>query len=194
MKGIISVAILIISMGIIPDNVFSQDVYNVKSHEVVIEGTSNLQSWTAGITELKGQFTIKVENGKILEVQDARITIDAGSIEGSEGRRMNAKIYETLDTRNNPQISFVLREVNSLAENPGTFIVESRGVITIAGVSRNIPLRAVGRVLPNGDIEFSGTHNILMSDHRMTPPTALLGALRTGDEVVLNYKVVLNKK
>ena len=178
---------LIVSMGIIPYNACSQAFYNVKSHEVMIEGTSNLQSWTAEITELTGQFTLKVENGKILEVQDARISIDAGSIEGSEGRRMNTKIYETLDTRNNPQISFVLREVNSLAENPGTFIVESRGVITIAGVSRNIPLRAVGRVLP------TGTQNILMSDHRMTPPTALLGALRTGDAVVLNYKVVLNK-
>jgi polyisoprenoid-binding protein YceI len=186
--------IILLWLAFIPLSVFSQDTYIVKSHEVIFEGTSNLQSWSAGVNELNGSFTIAVENGKITEVSDAMINIEAGSIDGSEGRRMNTKIYEALDIKNNPRISFILREVNSLAENPGTFRLNTKGVLTIAGVSRNVPLHVVGRVLPNGEVEFTGSQKILMSDHRVTPPTAMLGALRTGDEVILNYKVVLQKK
>lgn len=178
---------------IIPQVAFGQSTYSVKSHEILFEGTSNIQSWTAEVKEMAGSFTLLVENGKINQLVNANVNIGAGSIEGSEGRRMDSKIYEALDIKNHPQISFLLREVNSLTENPGTFKLETRGVLTVAGVSRNIPMIVYGRVLQNGDLEFSGSQKILMSDHRISPPTALLGALKTGDEIMLSYKVVLNK-
>jgi polyisoprenoid-binding protein YceI len=179
---------------IVPQIALGQSTYSVKSHEILFEGTSNIQSWTAEVKEIDGSFTLLVENGKINQLVNANVNIDAGSIEGSEGRRMNSKIYEALDIKNHPQISFLLREVNSLTENPGTFKLETRGVLTVAGVSRNIPMIVYGRVLQNGDLEFTGSQKILMSDHRISPPTAMLGALKTGDEIMLNYKVVLNKK
>jgi polyisoprenoid-binding protein YceI len=178
---------------ILPQIALGQSTYNVKSHEILFEGTSNIQSWTAEVKEMAGSFTLQVENGKINQVVNARVNIEAGSIEGSEGKRMNSKIYEALDIKNHPQISFLLREVNSLTENPGTFKLETNGVLTVAGVSRSIPMVVHGRVMNNGDLEFSGSQKILMSDHRINPPTALLGALKTGDEIILNYKVILNK-
>jgi polyisoprenoid-binding protein YceI len=165
--------------------------YQIKSHDFQIEGTSNLQSWTADVEQVNGTFSLTVDNGKITDLQDVTLQINANSIKGSEGRRMDSKIYEALDTSSNPNITFVLRDVTSLAENPGAHRVSSRGVLTVAGVSRVVTLNTVGRVLPNGDLEFSGTQKIKMSDYRVSPPTALLGALRTGDEVTLNYKVVL---
>ncbi|MGF1586888.1 MAG: YceI family protein [Bacteroidales bacterium] len=179
---------------IVPHIACGQSTYGIKSHEILFEGTSNIQSWTAEVKEMAGSFTLLVENGKINQLVDANVNIDAGSIEGSEGRRMDSKIYEALDIKNHPQISFLLREVNSLTENPGTFKLETRGVLTVAGVSRNIPMIVYGKVMQNGDLEFSGSQKILMSDHRISPPTALLGALKTGDEIMLSYKVVLNKK
>jgi polyisoprenoid-binding protein YceI len=186
--------IILILIALAPQVAVSQKTYGIKSHEIQFEGTSNIQAWTAEVKEMEGSFTLVVENGKIQQLVGASVNIDAGTIEGSEGRRMNTKIYEALDIKNNPQISFLLREVSSLAENPGTFKLETRGVLTIAGVSRNIPMLVTGRVLSNGDLEFTGSHKILMSDHRISPPTALLGALKTGDEIILNYKVVLNQK
>lgn len=165
--------------------------YQIKSHEFKIEGTSNLQSWTADVEQVNGTFSLTVDNGRITDLQDVNLRIDANSIKGSEGRRMDSKIYESLDTSTHPNITFVLRDVTSLAENPSSYRVSARGVLTVAGVSRVVSLNTVGRVLPNGDLEFSGSQKIKMSDFRISPPTALLGALRTGDEITLNYKVVL---
>lgn len=170
----------------------SQITYQIKSHEITIDGTSNLQSWSADIENASGTIEVMLEDGKITEVKNVNIRVDATSIKGSEGRLMNSKIYETLDTGRHPSINFVLREVLTLAENPGTARMRTRGVLTVAGVSRVIELQTVGRVLPNGDLEFSGTQNIKMSDHRMKPPTAMFGALRTGDEVEVSYRVVVS--
>jgi polyisoprenoid-binding protein YceI len=165
--------------------------YQIKSHDFQIEGTSNLQSWTADVEQVNGTFSLTVDNGRITDLQDVSLRIDANSIKGSEGRRMDSKIYESLDTSAHPTITFVLRDVTSLAESPGSHSVSTRGVLTVAGVSRVVNLNTVGRVLPNGDLEFTGSQKIKMSDFRISPPTALLGALRTGDEITLNYKVVL---
>lgn len=169
----------------------SPETYRIKSHDILIEGTSNVQSWTAEVQKVSGTFSVTVENGVIQGLSQVDLQMDANSIKGSEGRRMDSKIYDALDTSSHPSITFTLRDVTSLAEAPGSYRIASRGVLTIAGVSRVVNLNTVGRVLPNGEMEFSGTQTIKMSDHRVSPPTALLGALKTGDEVTLNYKVVL---
>ncbi len=170
---------------------YAQENYVVDSHEIVISGSSNLQSWSADVEDLSGTFTIHVEDGKILDIEEVDIQIEGESIQGSEGRRMNSKIYETLDSDNHPKITFLLRDVLSLAENPGTAIVSARGVITVAGVSRVVELDTTGRVLSDGRVEFEGKQELKMSDFRMDPPRAMFGALRTRDEVEVEYRVVL---
>ncbi len=175
----------------VPILLAAQTSYRIKSHEIKIEGTSNIQSWTADVEKVSGTFSFSLENGKVTELHEASLRIEAESIIGSEGRMMNSKINDALDTKKHPTITFTLREVLSLAENPGTARISTRGVLTVAGVSRLITLNTVGRALPNGDLEFSGTHKVKMTDHSVSPPTAMLGALRTGDEVTLNFKIVL---
>lgn len=169
----------------------SQTAYEIKSHEITIEGTSNLLSWTASVEEASGNFEISLEEDKIDGINNVNVRIDATSIKGSEGRRMDAKIYESLKTDTHPNIDFVLRDILSLAENPGTARVSANGVLTIAGVSRLIELKTVGKVSPGGELEFTGTHSIKMTDFNIKPPTAMFGALRTGDEITFSYRVVL---
>lgn len=169
----------------------SQTTYSVKSHDVVIAGTSNLQDWTAKVEEVKGSLKLAMENGRISKIQETNITIDAESIKGSEGRRMDSKIYEALDTRRNPKITFLLRDIQSLEESAGALMINATGVLTVGGVSREITLNTPAKVLANGNIEFAGQQQITMSDHRIEPPTALFGALKTGDQVTVTYKVVM---
>lgn len=186
MKHLVLVVIIVMPfLGV------SQITYEIKSHEIIIEGTSNLQSWTAEAEEASGNFEISFEDGKIDGINNVSVRVDATSIKGSEGRRMDAKIYESLKTDTYPKIDFVLRDILSLAENPGTARVSANGVLTIAGVSRLVELRTVGKVLPGGELEFTGTHSIAMTDYNVKPPTAMFGALRTGDEITFSYRVVL---
>lgn len=184
---------MLVSVMLIPFMSEAQTSYKLKSHEITMDGTSNLMAWTAKVEQAKGTFRIRVEDGKITDVLSANLTVEAESIKGSEGKSMDSKIYEALNTRRHPQISFVLREVISLYENPGTFRLSTRGVLTVSGVSRNIQLDTVGKVLPNGDLEFTGTHKVDMTEHDVKPPTAMFGLLRTGEVIDLKFKVVLGE-
>jgi polyisoprenoid-binding protein YceI len=169
----------------------SPATYKIKSHEISMEGTSNLHGWTASVEKATGTFSFTVDNGAIISLQEASLRFDAESIKGSEGRRMDVKIYEALDTSKNPSISFAMREVTSLTGTAGRYNIGVRGVLTVAGVPRVVDLTTSGRLLPNGDLEFSGNHKVKMTDHKVSPPTAMLGAMRTGDEVNLKFKVIL---
>lgn len=192
MKLNIVKSLVIMLMVFAPVAAISQSTYKIKSHEIKIEGTSNLQSWSADVEKASGTFRIQLEDGKIVRVDEATVVMDATSIKGSEGRRMDNKIYESLNTKSQPNITFNLRDIVALRENPGTARINANGVITVAGVSKVANLNTVGKVLPNGDIEFTGSQVIRMTDHRVSPPTALLGALKTGDEVTVVYRIVLN--
>lgn len=169
----------------------AQTLYEVKSHNVVIEGTSNLHDWTADVKNLKGNFRIKVENNKIVEIENLQVKVDAQSLKGSKGSIMDSKIYEALNSKKHPEISFELRKVNSITENPGTFRLNTSGVLQISGVSKPVNLNAVGKVLSSGEIEFTGSTKLKMSEFSVKPPTAMFGALTTGDEITLNYSVIL---
>ena len=173
----------------------AQTKYHLSTHSITIEGTSNVRSWDAEVTDVSGEFILKATGSEeVIDIEKITIRIKASALEGSEGRRMNDKIYETLNTRRYPNITFQLRQIQQLsssADYPELFRVVSTGVLTISGVSRTVKLNTAGRLLPNGTVFFSGSEVINMSDYGVTPPTAMLGALRTREEVTVKYSISL---
>ncbi len=170
--------------------VFSQQAYRIKSHNLVVKGTSNLHDWTANAEKADGNFKLIVNEGKIAEVDAFSLKVDAKSLKGSKGNIMDKKIEDALDADKNPYISFKSGG-GTVTEKSGTYKITANGILTIAGTSQKVTIDALGKVLPNGDIEFSGTKKLRMTDYKVDPPTAMLGALTTGDEVILQFKVVL---
>lgn len=169
----------------------SQTVYEVKSHNLVVKGTSNLHDWDAEVENLKGTFKLNVENGKIVDLQYLKIVVDAKSLISSKGSIMNSKINDALNSKKYPEIIYVLQSVNSISEKNGLYSLNTTGLLTISGVTKKVTLDATGKVNSNGDVEFSGAKNVKMTDYKVEPPTAMFGALTTGDDVSINFKVTL---
>jgi len=181
--------ILLIGMAL-PFMAKAQQTYQLKSHSIVISGTSNLHDWTANAEKANGTFKVKVDNSKIVTVNAFDLKVDATSLKGSKGGIMNSKIIDALDAKKNPSIIFKSGGGN-LIEKSGTYKVTANGILTIAGKSQNISVDALGKVLPNGDLEFTGTKKLKMTDYNIDPPTAMLGTMTTGDEITLTFKIVL---
>ncbi|HLO90701.1 MAG: YceI family protein [Chloroflexota bacterium] len=174
----------------LPLSLLAQHTYEVKSHSLVVAGTSNLHDWTANAEKVAGNFKLQVNNGKIASVNGVEIKVDAKSLKGSKGSIMDSKIEDALDAKKNPYISFKSNS-GAVTEKAGSYKITANGVLTIAGVSQNITVDANGKVLPNGDVEFTGTKKLKMTDYKVDPPTAMLGTLTTGDDITLTFKVVL---
>lgn len=178
---------------LLPYVAFSQQNYEVKQHSLVVEGTSNLHDWTATAENVSGNLKLKVDNGKITAINGIDVKVDATSLKASKGSIMESKIDDALKVKKNPYILFKSTG-GTINDKTGAYKITTNGVLTIAGVSKNISLDAVGKVLPNGQIEFSGSKKLKMTDYKVEPPKAMLGSLTTGDEITLNYKVVVNPK
>jgi polyisoprenoid-binding protein YceI len=182
--------ILLLAGTLIPFLSQAQQSYKIKSHNLIISGTSNLHDWTATAEKASGMFNIKFNEKKMASVNAFELKVDANSLKGSKGSIMNSKIIDALKAKKNPYITFKSTGGN-LNEKSGVYKISVNGILTIAGKSQNVIVEAQGKMLPNGDIEFSGARKLKMTDYNIDPPTAMLGTLTTGDEVTLNFKLTL---
>lgn len=186
--------LLIALVAFAPIVLQAQSIFEIASHSMTVAGTSNLHDWTAEVEKVNGSFKVKMDNGKLVDIQDINVVVDAQSFKSSKGSIMNSKINDALNSKKHPRITYKMTKVDKIAETAGTFRVNTTGVMNIAGVNQNVSLEAIGKILPNGSIEFSGNKKVKMTDYKVEPPTAMFGAMTTGDEVTLSFKVVLKAK
>lgn len=188
----ISIRIFLVAMALfMVQELIAQKYYEVKSHTIVVSGTSNLHDWTADVLKAKGVFNVKVESNKIADIQGVELKVDAQSFNSSKGSIMNSKINDAIKSKKFPEINFKATKLNSITEKGGVTQINSSGILTIAGTSQNITVDAIGKILPNGDIELTGSKKVKMTDYKVEPPTAMFGALTTGDEVTITFKLVI---
>jgi polyisoprenoid-binding protein YceI len=165
--------------------------YSAKSHEIKISGTSNLHDWTADVPRLTTSAEILINDGRIEAINRLVIEIDATAITGSEGNIMTRKIAETLKSDRNPRIVFRMTRIDNISQTGREFSVRAGGTLAMGGTTRPLELVVRGRVLPNGDVQFTGVKDMKMTTWQLEPPRAMLGALRTGDDVTVEFSVTL---
>jgi len=71
----------------------------------------------------------------------------------------------------------------------GSGTLNAAGKLTIAGKTRDVTLSAKLKDLGNGMYEVSGMQPVKMTDHDMKTPTAMMGAIKVGDDVKIEYTV-----
>lgn len=185
-KLIVFAAALALAAAVSPD---AGDA--LQSHEVNIYGSANIKSWSAKVHQLNVISELLVEDGQLTEIRKVRVEIDVEAIEGSDGRAMTRDLHETFNKENHPRIVFELKEILELEAVENGYRIRASGELSMAGHTRTIELEVDGEVLDDEKIEFSGTKTMLMTDWEMSPPTALLGVLRTRDEVEVEFRIVV---
>jgi len=65
--------------------------------------------------------------------------------------------------------------------------------LTIAGKTVETTLDAQAKKINDTSFSIKGEKKISMKDYDMQPPSFMLGAVKTGNDVVLNFDLVLNQ-
>lgn len=160
------------------------------SPEFVITGTSTMHDWEMKTTQARGQGNVVIVDQKITEVSDLSVTIQAKSLESGKSA-MTSNALKALKAEQHPTLTYRLTEITSSWPGGKGVILNTKGTINIAGVTKNITM-PVEAYLQNGKAHFSGKANIKMSDHNMEPPSFMMGTVRTGDEVSIQFNVHFN--
>ena len=155
----------------------------IKSSTITISGTTNVHPYTTTSTQASGELTVSNNQPTALSV-----TIPVKSIINGE-RLMDKKTHETFNEPKNPLISFTMSEVKSITTSDAGINVTVSGVLAMAGASKTVTLEAKGKEVKPGTYTFEGSLPIKMSDYKMKAPTAMMGIMKVGDQVTVNYNV-----
>ncbi|SDC46194.1 YceI family protein [Williamwhitmania taraxaci] len=170
-----------------------QTSYNLKSYKITIKGTSNLHDWSADVKKMGVASNLNITEGSLSGITTAMIDIDAATLEASEGSIMSGKMRSALNAEKYPKITFSASNLSIPAQASGEFSTTIMGNLTISGTTQKVSLPVKVRILANGEVEFSGSQKFKMTSFKVTPPTAMFGAMKTGDEVNIVYLITLKK-
>ncbi len=101
---------------------------------------------------------------------------------------MDDVAYETLDTKTNKNIKYVLKSANKVNESTWNLI----GTYTIAGISKDYKT-VVNITGNNGNFILKGSNQITFADFGMSPPTAALGVVRAGKELTVIFNICISE-
>jgi hypothetical protein len=158
---------------------------------VRIEGTSTLHDWTMEGTIVSGQIEATPPAqwtrgpGGTLTSQ-VSVAIPVTSIK-SEHAKMDKLMAQALKAEKNPAIRYEL--TNAVVAEPGAeFVLDTRGKLTIAGVTHDVDMKIAGTRTAAGAYVLTGQLPIRMSDYGIKPPTAMMGTIKTGNDVKVTFR------
>ncbi len=175
-------------------HVLAQPAYNSirPRSTVTIKGTSNLHDWEMEVRDFDCSVML-FQEPEALQLQAVRFVAKAGSIT-HQSSIMNNKTHDALMTDRYPDITFQASTKEVLRINQGAFQGSLTGTLRIAGEANRITLPFTGEILSGAEVLISGSEELRMSDFGIRPPTAILGTLKTGDEVTVDFRMVLKRE
>ena len=167
---------------------YAQETIQIKTYSLKVQGTSSLHDWESSVEQLdcKGSFT--VSNNSLSEIKNVVINIPVTSIKSPKGKLMDNKTYDAFHFEKYPRITFAMTGCK-IQEDKGVLI--AAGTLSMAGATRQTELTLNYKVLPNGELRITGSKKIAMTDFKMEPPTAMMGTVKVGDEVVVTFDLTI---
>lgn len=168
------------------ENEQPSETLNIKlPSSVKIIGTSTLHDWES-IVE-KTDAKIVFEDITTAKIETLNVKVDVNSIKSGK-KTMDRLTYKALKAEEYPTILFVFKNAKIVNQTDEFITLDLNGDLTIAGVTNNVNVTT--KVNKKGkDIYLTGKHQLKMTSYGVTPPKALLGTIKTGDEITIDFSL-----
>jgi polyisoprenoid-binding protein YceI len=163
----------------------AQSRYTSQKASVTIAGTSSLHDWTEKSQQGSGVAVFNFAEEK-LTLNGLSFVVPVKSLK-SEHSSMDNNTYKALKADKNPNITYIAHTASITRVNAETFSVKTTGKLTIAGTTNDTDISATVKVNADKSITVSGSKKFKMTDYKVDPPTAVLGTIKTGDEITISF-------
>ena len=181
-----SFMILIVSILFSIPSVVKAQTFSIvpQSASINVHGTSNVHDWNMKPTKVTGELGLNSSK----QISAITIKVEVKSLKSGNGI-MDGKTYDAFDYKKNPYIVFQLTDASQAKLTENDTEVTLTGNLSFAGATRKISIKAVGKITKSGEYQLKGTVPLKMTDFKMSPPTAMLGTMKTGDAVTVKFDV-----
>jgi polyisoprenoid-binding protein YceI len=164
--------------------------YHPLPSTVTVEGTSTLHDWKVASNRIDGE--VEVPEGFLAgdtgQLPKVRVTIPVLALESGKAK-MDKLMHEALAADRHRAIEYHLAAA-TIRSGAGSqrVVLDTRGRLTIAGRSREVAMEVVVTRQAEGRLLVQGSIPITMTDFGIDPPTAMLGTIKTGDDVTVGFE------
>ena len=191
-KNLIVIVILLLNFL----TVSAQSTYKLTSAKNMVKGTSTLHDWQCVVENQTGSAVINTRG--TLAVTSLNISMDVKSIKSVKedgsyyDANMDKNAYKALNADKFPEITYKLISTASVKTNGNTTTLTATGDLTIAGKTNRVtfPVKAV---VAGNNVTFTGSTKFKMTSFGLKPPTALMGTIKTGDDLTIVIKTTFGK-
>ena len=193
--ALIGLTISLMAFSVIPVTGVGNRAAGAADADIKVLGTSNVHDWSMEDKDVSCTAKFTYAAGKP-SMPDGLVgfgfTFPVHSLtSGKSG--MDSKAYDAMKAKNGSNIVFAASSSTVTPGSGSKFSVKSIGNLTIAGVSKPVVLTGACVVGADGSITCTGTNKLLMSDYQIKPPTYMLGALKTGNALTIDFTMIVKK-
>lgn len=187
-----STLFMFITSLIMINNASAQTIYKTTTGELKVSGTSNVHDWEMKTqsSTVAGQFVFK--DGILQELKSLDFDLLVNNLK-SKDKQMDNRAYKTLKADQFNKFTYRLISAEVTAQQKDQYLIKAEGKLTISGVTVTVPMNVRCTVNPDGSIQIVGTRKMKMTDFKISPPSFMLGALKTGDNLTIDFNLKLTK-
>jgi polyisoprenoid-binding protein YceI len=171
----------------------AQTPYLLKLSKMTVNGTSTMHDWESTVSKVEWAGTLTLQGTQLTEVKDAQIKVTVTDIKSTKGKVMDNKTYEAFKYEKYPTIQYKLTNAK-IAGSGADYTINSTGNLTMAGATKSIDMPVKAKVQANGDVLLTGSYKVNMLNFKMEPPTAMMGAIKVGEEVTVHFELTVTPK
>lgn len=196
MKTIILLTLLAIL--VFPQNSSMEKYYLLPISKLSFDGTSTLHDYTceadvifAGLSAADNFISLKNLDDKVLSLAIKIPVKDISS--GDESMDENMDEAFNAESYSNVHYRFIKGKIAQSSEEKGAYEIKAEGELKVSGKSKIINMDVRTYKDDKGNIHFTGSKKIDMTDFGIEPPSMMFGVLKTGKDVTINYHLIFSK-
>jgi len=176
----------------------AQTIYQINPATAInmkLSGTSTLHKWNMNATSFTGdaQFGFNPANAsQLTSIKSLSFSLPVLNLKSNE-RGLDKNAYKALKSGAYKNIAYKLTTANVQPAIGNKYLVKTTGNLSIAGVTNAIDMNVYCVVNKDATITCTGSEHLKMTDYEVKPPTFMLGAMKTGDDITLDFTMVYKK-
>lgn len=157
--------------------------------KIWVEGTSTVHDWECQVDQFAGTVNAEAAEAHFATLSTTTLTVPVQGIDCDNGT-MNGKMRDALG---GSPIRYALTSATVGAPAAdGWFQIRTTGQLTIHGQAQSVQMNVKGKAV-DGGFRLTGQHTLKMTDYGVDPPTAMLGTLKTGDQVTVHFDATVSR-
>lgn len=170
--------------------------FSKESASVVISGTSTLHDWKMSLKVFDCNAKFSVEGSRVKGINDVTFRCRTEDLK-SDNSLMDKTAYAALKSATFPEIKFNMISGMEISSDSNNFVSSIKGKLSIAGKSFPVSVPFEGSLSDNNGIniiEVRGGTGLKLSDFDITPPVAMMGIIKTGDNITVSFSIKFRQK